>query len=117
MLYLLDAELMELNAEYDLIIEVDDRFNQNFTIITIVIDPIPLGFTVVEFNFYPNPSQGIINIKMLDFKEATIYNFSGQEVLRSRESHIDLSDLNEGVYIIKLEDRNGVSVSTKLVKE
>jgi hypothetical protein len=54
---------------------------------------------------------------MLDFKEATIYNFSGQEVLRSRESHIDLSDLNEGVYIIILEARHGVSVSTKLVKE
>jgi hypothetical protein len=66
---------------------------------------------------YPNPSQGIININMLDFKEATIYNFLGQEVLKSRESRIDLSDLNEGVYIIKLEDRSGVSVSTKLVKE
>ena len=66
---------------------------------------------------YPNPSKGIININMLDFKEATIYNFSGQEVLRSKASRIDLSELSEGVYIIKLEDRSGVSVSSKLVKE
>ena len=117
MLYLFDADLMELNAEYNLIIEVDDGNHQNFAIITIVVDPVPLGFTDVKFNIYPNPAKGIININMLDFKEATIYNFSGQEVLRSRESHIDLADLNEGVYIIKLEDRNGVSVSTKLVKE
>ena len=35
MLYLFDAELIELNAEYDLIIEVDDGFNQNFAIITV----------------------------------------------------------------------------------
>ena len=117
MLYLFNADLMELNAEYGLIIEVDDGFNQNFAIITIVVDKVPLGFTIVEFNIYPTPSKGIITINMLDFKEATIYNFSGQEVLRSKASRIDLSELSEGVYIIKLEDRSGVSVSSKLVKE
>ena len=117
MLYLFDADLMETNAEYDLIIEVDDGYHQNFAIITIVVDPVPLGFMGFEFNIYPNPSQGIININMLDFKEATIYNFSGQEVLRSRETRIDLSNLGEGIYIIKLEDRSGVSVNSKLVRE
>jgi hypothetical protein len=117
MLYLFDADLMELNAEYDLIIEVDDGYHQNFAIISIVVDPVPLGFTVVEFNIYPNPSKGIINIKMAAFKEATIYNLSGKRIMRSTDNRIDISALSEGVYIIKLEDRSGVSVSTKLVKE
>ena len=117
MLYLFDAELIELNAEYDLIIEVDDGFNQNFAIITIVIDPIPLGFTLVEFNIYPNPAQGNININMAAFKEATIYNLSGKKIMRSTDNRIDISSFSKGVYIIELENMIGDRFSTRLIKE
>ena len=55
-LYLLDAEFIELNAEYDLIIQVDDGYHQNFVIITVEVDPIPLGLTAIEFNIHPNPA-------------------------------------------------------------
>jgi len=66
---------------------------------------------------YPNPSEGIINIRMVTFKEATIYNLSGKIVMRSRDNRLDISALIEGVYLIKLEDRSGASISTKLIKE
>jgi hypothetical protein len=66
---------------------------------------------------YPNPSDGIINIRMVAFKEATIYNLSGKIVMRSIDNRLDISALNEGVYLIKLEDRSGASISTKLIKE
>jgi len=117
MLYLLDAEQMELNAEYDLIIQVDDGYHQNFAIITVEVDPIPLGLKAIEFNIYPNPAQGIINIKMAAFKEATIYNLSGIKIMRSTDNRIDISALSEGVYIIKLENRSGDRFSTRLIKE
>jgi len=55
-LYLLDAEFIKLNAEYDLIIQVDDGYHQNFVIITVEVDPIPLGLTAIEFNIHPNPA-------------------------------------------------------------
>ena len=81
------------------------------------VDPIPLGFTVVEFNIYPNPAQGNININMAAFKEATIYNLSGIKIMRSTDNRIDVSALSEGVYIIKLENRSGDRFSTRLIKE
>jgi hypothetical protein len=97
-LYLLDAEFIELNAEYDLIIQVDDGYHQNFVIITIEVDPIPLGLRAIEFNIYPNSAQGIININMAAFKDATIYNLSGKRIKRSTDNRIDISSFSEGVY-------------------
>ena len=66
---------------------------------------------------YPNPTDGIINIKMAAFKEATIYNLSGKRILRSTDNRIDVSSLSEGVYIIKLENRSGDRFSSRLIKE
>ena len=66
---------------------------------------------------YPNPTDGIINIKMASFKEARIYNLSGKRILRSTDNRIDVSALSEGVYIIKLENRSGDRFSTRLIKE
>ena len=97
-LYLLDAEFIELNAEYDLIIQVDDGYHQIFVIITVEVDPIPLELRAIEFNIYPNPAQGIININMAAFKEATIYNLSGKRIKRSTDNRIDISSFSEGVY-------------------
>ena len=97
-LYLLDAEFIKLNAEYDLIIQVDDGYHQNFVIITVEVDPIPLGLRAIEFNIHPNPAQGIININMAAFKEAMIYNLSGKRIKRSTDKRIDISSFSEGVY-------------------
>jgi hypothetical protein len=68
-------------------------------------------------SIYPNPTEGIVNIEMSEFKEATVYTLSGKRLLRSKVKSIDISALSEGVYLIKLEDRNGASVYTRLVKE
>ena len=66
---------------------------------------------------YPNPSNGIVNIKMAEFKGATIYNLSGQRILTSTDNRVDISSLTEGVYIIKLENRSGERFSTRLIKK
>ena len=66
---------------------------------------------------YPNPTDGIINIKMAAFKEAMIYNLSGKRIMRSADNRIDVSALSEGVYIIKLENKSGDRFSTRLIKE
>ena len=66
---------------------------------------------------YPNPSNGIVNIKMAALKEATIYNLSGKRIMRSTDNRIDVSTLSEGVYIIKLENKSGDRFSTRLIKE
>ncbi len=65
----------------------------------------------------PNPSNGIVNINMAAFKEATIYNLSGNRIIWSADNRIDVSALSEGVYIIKLENGSGDRFSTRLIKE
>jgi hypothetical protein len=77
----------------------------------------PLFLKKKEVLFYPNPTDDIINIKMAEFKEATIYNLSGKIIMRSTDNRIDVSELSEGVYIIKLENRSGDRFSTRLIKE
>ena len=76
-----------------------------------------LSLADVAEMIYPNPSGGIINIKMAAFKEATIYNLSGKKVFRSKDNRIDISDLSEGVYIIEVKNRSGERFSTRLIKE
>ncbi len=78
-------------------------------------NPIPLSLEVEMI--YPKSSGGIVNIKMVSFKESVIYNLSGKKVFRSKDNNIDISDLSEGVYIIKLENRSGDRFSTRLIKE
>ena len=66
---------------------------------------------------YPKSSGGIVNIKMVSFKESVIYNLSGKKVFRSKDNRIDISDLSEGVYIIEVKNRSGERFSTRLIKE
>ena len=51
---------------------------------------------------YPNPLDGMVNIKMAEFKKAMIYNLLGKKVIKINNSRIDISELSEGVYIIEL---------------
>ena len=66
---------------------------------------------------YPNPSNGIINIKMIGFQEATIYHLSGKKELYSQESKIYISGLSEGIYLIILKNQSGELFTTKIIKE
>ena len=69
------------------------------------------------FILYPNPAVHILNIKMLDFKEVIIFNYFGQQVLKSNESNVDISLLSKGAYVVKIEDLNGTILNTKLIKK
>lgn len=58
---------------------------------------------------YPNPVNNELNIKAdTELASVKIYKLDGTEILNSnaRDLSIDVSDLNSGVYIIKLTDIN-----------
>jgi hypothetical protein len=117
----LDYEITQI---FSLEVEVSDGASTDTASIIINIldvdegeDEEMLGFANASSMIYPNPSDGIINIKMAAFKEATIYNLSGKKVFRSKDNHIDISDLSEGVYIIEVKSRSGDRFSTRLIKE
>ena len=112
----------ETTPTFNLGIEVSDGALSDLTIFTINLTDVEeeeetLSLADASEMIYPNPTDGIINIKIAAFKEATIYNLSGKRIMRSTDNRIDVSALSEGVYIIKLENRSGDRFSTRLIKE
>jgi hypothetical protein len=72
---------------------------------------------------YPNPSKEILTIKSgfeIVMKSISIYNVLGQLVLvvpnAGEEMNIDVSKLNNGTYVVKINSDKGMS-STKFVKQ
>jgi hypothetical protein len=112
----------EVTPVFNLLIKASDGILSDSVTFTVNLTDIdeeeePLSLADASEMIYPNPTDGIINIKMAEFKEATIYNLSGKRIMRSRDNRIDVSSLSEGVYIIKLENGSGDLFSTRLIKE
>jgi len=72
-----------------------------------------------EFSIYPNPSQGIVNLKFsnTEKKQIEVYSILGNSVYSETTSkgsvQLNLTDLNKGVYFIKISDQNGSTLITK----
>ncbi len=67
-------------------------------------------------NVYPNPTSAQININSTEaLKNVSIYNLAGQQVLNAgNASTINLGNLNNGTYVVRIEMQNG-SVSTRTI--
>ena len=75
------------------------------------------------FVLYPNPLKGdVLHIDWTDKEtqdvELAIYNITGQMVLRRKfDSEINVADLVNGVYLVRLTDRStGEQMTQKLIK-
>lgn len=73
-----------------------------------------------KFALYPNPTNGILNFKSeRTLDHISIYNFLGQEVRvltpNNRQTSIDVSDLKNGVYIVKVKIEDSIECY-KIVK-
>ena len=70
-----------------------------------------------EFEVYPNPTSSLLNITSNDeIKSMTIYSLDGKLILDTKENKVDVSNLQNGLYIIKVTtDQNGVGTK-KFVK-
>ena len=71
---------------------------------------------VASFEVYPNPMNNTLYING-DVQDVTIFNAVGQQVLfvESR-NEINVEDLSEGLYFVKISDKRGNSVVKKIVK-
>lgn len=67
-------------------------------------------------NVYPNPTSAQININSTEaLKNVSIYSLTGQQVLNAGNANtIDLGNLNNGTYVVRIEMQNG-SVSTRTI--
>ncbi|WP_299520867.1 T9SS type A sorting domain-containing protein [Winogradskyella sp.] len=69
----------------------------------------------IDISFYPNPATSLITLNKNNLK-TKIYSITGQQVKASTKNKIDVSDLNSGVYVVKIEDNvTGNSVTKRLM--
>lgn len=71
----------------------------------------------IKISFYPNPAKTSITLSQDNLK-TKIYSVLGELVKTASEKVIDISDLNSGVYLIKIEDKvTRILVNTRLIVE
>ena len=64
---------------------------------------------------YPNPSSGVITIKMTDFQMVDVYDILGRKLISSHETIVDLSGLPQGVYLAKVFNGKGFCITRPVV--
>jgi len=67
---------------------------------------------------FPNPTSGKLTINDPEVKNAEVYNIMGQKVLSQQIqfNEISLESLQNGLYVVKLNDNYGKSTSYKIIK-
>jgi len=82
--------------------------------------PGPIGISenaAQTFGLYPNPATEVLNVKANDVKNIEIVNMLGQAVITTNVQTINVSDLTNGVYFVRVNYNNGTVSTQKFVKE
>ena len=77
------------------------------------------GTNLKGFSLYPNPANNVLNLKYNGEANISIFNVIGKEIQSTtvnQEKTIDISNMTNGVYFLKISDGKATSVR-KLIKE
>ena len=99
------------DANYSFVVTGDRTLVANFDIIDDVNN-----ITKADISVYPNPSTGIFNIKGLDNTDyhIAVANATGQIILSTNSSKLDLSGYSKGFYFAKITTTTG-QINKKLI--
>ena len=65
---------------------------------------------------YPNPANGVVRIEGVVADEVRVYNALGQMVkIVRRTNEIDVADLADGVYLVRIRDKEGRIILEKVM--
>ena len=86
------------------------------------INVTPEDDTTLDINkknnlFYPNPATDQIQININNFDKVMIFELSGKRVMLSKKTKIDISKLDKGIYLMKIQDQSGQIYKAKIIKE
>ena len=85
----------------------------------VFIDEALLGIDEIsaETKVYPNPMSNVLHIESNNVQSVAIFNAVGQQVLFVENTNeINVEDLSEGLYFVKISDMKGNSIVKKIVK-
>ncbi len=110
------------NPTYDLVVDISDGNGGDImAAVKINVTEKPLGLTLEEKIFYPNPVSNHLHIDLSDKKtsytQVSIYSPEGKMVFNSPiQDQINLSGLTTGVYVIVFEGPKSVFAERLIVK-
>ena len=70
----------------------------------------------MAIRIYPNPSSSIIKVDYSGDLQLTLFNVLGQQVLKSSSKTINISNLDQGTYILSAKDSNNAINNFKIIK-
>lgn len=73
-----------------------------------------------DFNIYPNPTHGSINIEMQGSYEVRVLDVAGRLVAKQvmvDRLQLDMSELQKGVYFVQLAGKDGKQYNSRFVKD
>lgn len=72
----------------------------------------------LEVSLYPNPANDVLNIEMTnEVQSIEIYNIQGQKVKAANQKQINIADLANGMYMIKIQDAENAIATKKFMKQ
>ncbi|WP_298418252.1 T9SS type A sorting domain-containing protein [uncultured Kordia sp.] len=67
---------------------------------------------------YPNPAKDIVTIEtMISLSKTEIYTLLGKKVLTSNSKQIDVSVLQEGIYLMRIKSSKGKETIKRFIKQ
>jgi hypothetical protein len=70
-----------------------------------------------EISLYPNPGKEIVSIQSpIKISSIEVYNMVGQQVLKSNTKSINVLQLSQGMYYVKVGLENGQTIVKTLIK-
>ncbi len=72
-----------------------------------------------QVRLYPNPTKSRLYISGVDVKSVEVFALSGQKLLSESvfAGSINVSGLAKGIYLVKVQDVNGLATTLKFMKE
>jgi hypothetical protein len=84
--------------------------------VTVTVTLSNIDVNKLVFSMYPNPAKDRVTIEMeTELQSVEIYTLQGQIVQTSTNKNVFLNNLPTGVYIVKVEDVEGLSNTKKLI--
>ena len=106
-----DGDTISNEAEYAHMIARGGQITAHFVSIEAVEETEGNGFTL-----WPNPTSGAVQIEGVEAEEVWVYNALGQLVKRVRNSNeVSLEGLVQGVYLVRIRDKEGGSFMEKVM--
>ena len=76
-------------------------------------------FSLVNFAIYPNPATSVLHIDNSNFtiKNVEVYNVLGKKIITSNKNQLNIENLVNGVYVLKIQDDKGNMATKRFVKK